>query len=583
MYMGTAEERTDPAHAFLEPRNSTHRQYEALRAYFVEKMASHVVAARFGYEPGAFRTLCWEFRKDPSRDFFLPPQKGPKVAPKMDRARELAVTLRKQMLSVYDISRALGEAGTPLSPAAVGTILKQQGFAKLPRRRDDERVDTVRPTAAEVADVRELDLSPQRFHTKFGGLFLFLPYLASMPFDSLIENAGLPGSKMVPAAHAMRSLLALKLWGTARKSHVMSQVFDQGLALFAGLNVTPKREFLTAYSCRIEPASYRKLMALWAGAMSDLGLEHGHSFDLDFHTVPFHGEDALVEKHYVAKRSRKQKGVLVFVAQDADQRVFCYASGQIRKDEQNDEILRFVKYWKERTGAYPKEVVFDSKVTTYANLSRLNKLKIAFITLRTRGPKLMKQIHAVPESAWSRIELENVTRKYRYPKILDSRIELDDYKSGVLRQLVVDDLGHEEPTLVLTNQLKRSASSLITRYAQRMIIENGIADTIDFFHMDALSSVVPMKTDCDIKLTLMASSLYRLFGTQIGNGYKTAKSRHIFRHFIDATATVSVTDSEIAVRFQKRAHNPLLLAAGLGDTNVPIPWLGGRRLRLVLG
>lgn len=582
MYMSPAEERTDPALVFLEPRNSTHRQYEALRAYFVEKLPSHVVAARFGYEPGAFRSLCWEFRRDPSREFFLPPQKGPKVAPKMDRARELAITLRKQNLSVYDISRALREAGTPLSPAAVGTILKQQGFAKLPRRRADERVPAARPAAAEIADVRGLDLSPQRFHTKFGGLFLFLPYLASMPFDALMETAGLPGSKMIPAGQAMRSLLALKLWGTARKSHVMSQVFDQGLALFAGLNVTPKREFLTAYSCRIEPSSYRKLMALWADAMGDLGLEHGPSFDLDFHTIPFHGEDALVEKHYVAKRSRKQKGVLAFVAQDADQRVFCYATDQIRKDEQNDEILRFVKYWKERTGAYPKEVVFDSKVTTQENLSRLNKLNIAFITLRTRGPKLMEQIHAVPASAWRRIELENVARKYRTPKILDSRIKLEDY-SGELRQVVVDDLGHEEPTLVLTNQLKRSASSLITRYAQRMVIENGIADTVDFFHMDALSSVVPMKTDCDIKLTLMASSLYRLLGTQIGNGYKTAKSRHIFQDFIDATATVSVTEAEVVVRFQKRAHNPLLLAAGLGDTNVPIPWLGGKRLRLTLG
>lgn len=582
MYMRTAEEATDPARFFLEPRNSTHRQYEALRAYFVEKLDSHVVAARYGYEAGAFRTLCYEFRKDPSRDFFLPPQKGPKVAPKMDRARELAVTLRKQEMSIYDISAALRDAGTPLSPAAVGTILKQEGFAKLPRRRDEERVVTARPTAAEVADVRELNLSSQRFHTKFGGLFLFLPYLASMPFDSLMEQAKLPGSKMVPAGQAMRSLLALKLWGTARKSHVMSQVFDQGLALFAGLNVTPKREFLTAYSCRIEPASYRTLMERWSGAMVDLGLEHGNSFDLDFHTIPFHGEDALIEKHYVAKRSRKQKGILAFVAQDADQRVFCYATTQIRKDEQNDEIIRFVKYWKERTGAYPKEVVFDSKVTTHDNLNRLNKFGIAFITLRKRGPKLMEEIRAVPESAWKRIELENVTRKYRTPKILDAKIELEGY-DGQLRQVVVDDLGHEEPTLVLTNQLKRSASSLMTRYAQRMIIENGISDAIDFFHMDALSSVVPMKTDCDIKLTLMASSLYRLFGTQIGNGYKTARSQHIFQDFIDATATVTVDQDEVVVRYQKRAHNPLLLAAGFGDTNVPIPWLGGRRLRFHLG
>lgn len=581
MYTRTAEEITDPALAFLAPRNSTHRQYEALRAYFVEKVESHVAAARFGYSPGAFRVLCHEFRKNPGREFFLRPAKGPQPRPRMERATELAVSLRKQNFSVYDISLALDDAGTPLSPAAVGLILKEKGFAKLPRRPDDVRAVSARPSVAEVSDVRELDLSPRRFHTKFGGLFLFLPYLASMPFDSIMKKAGLPGSEMIPAPHAMRSLLALKLWGTARKSYVMSQVFDPGLALFDGLNATPKRQFLTAYSCRIEPVCYRKLMRLWCDAMGDLGQERGSSFDLDFHTIPFHGEDALIEKHYVSKRSRKQKGVLAFVVQDTDQRLFCYANGQLRKEEQSDEILRFVTYWKRRTGSYPKELVFDSKVTTYANLNRLNRLRIPFITLQVRGPKLMKGIHARPASAWKRIELEGVTREYRTPRILDSRIELDDY-DGELRQLVVADLGHEEPTLIITNQLKRSAPSLITRYAQRMIIENTISDAIDFFHMDALSSAVPMRVDCDLQLTLMASSLYRLLGTQIGNGYKTARARRIFRDFINATATVQVSETNVVVRFQKRAHNPLLLAAGFGDTDVPIPWLGGRRLQFGL-
>lgn len=581
MYTRMAEETTDLAGRFLVPQGITHRQYEALRAYFVEKIPSHVAAARFGYTAGAFRVLCYDFRKDPAREFFVSPSKGPTVAPKMERARVLAITLRKENMSIYDISRALSEAGTPLGAAAVGVLLKREGFTKLPRRDDDDRPSAARPSTAAVADVRELDLSPRRFHTRFGGLFLFLPYLATMPFDKLMGQAGLPGSEMVPVGHSMRSLLALKLWGTARKSHVMSQVFDPGLPLFAGLNVTPKRQFLTAYSCRIEPACYRKLMGVWFDAMGDLGLEHGSSFDLDFHTIPFHGEDALIEKHYVSKRSRKQKGVLAFVAQDAERRMFCYATGQIRKGQENDEILRFVKYWKRRTGKYPSEVVFDSKLTTYGNLDQLNHLRIPFITLRRRGPKLMEQISSVPLSAWKRIELDSVTREYRTPRVLESRITLDDYR-GELRQIVVDDLGHEEPTLVLTNQMKRSVPSLITRYAQRMIIENTISDAIDFFHMDALSSAVAMKTDCDLQLTMMASSLYRLLGTQIGNGYKTARSRRIFRDFIDATATVSLTDTEVLVNFQKRAHNPQLLGAGFGDTNIPIPWLGGRRLRFGL-
>src|SRR5881397_701813 len=495
-------ELTDLARFFLEPSNTTHRQYEALRAYFVEHLRSAEAARRFGYTPGSFRVLCHEFRRNPRRPFFVSLIKSPQVVPKKERVRETVVGLRKQNLSIYDISRALAQSGKTLSPPAVAMILKQEGFARLPRRRDEERPPGTRPEVAAVANVNELDLTPRQFRTKFGGLFLFMPYLAAVPLDKIFHQADLPGSGMIPAGQAMRSLLALKLFGNARHSHVMSSVFDEGLALFAGLNVIPKRSFLTEYSCRIDPGSYPKLMRLWFDAMKPLGLERGSSFDLDFHTIPFHGEDALVEKHYVSKRSRRQKGMLAFLAEDADARVFCYANSDLRKQDQNDEILRFVDYWKERTGRYPEELIFDSKLTTYANLNQLNQKNIAFITLRRRSTKMLREIALEPTSAWRRIELEGVARAYRTPRVIDRKIALEEYE-GPIRQLTITDLGHEEPTLMLTNQLRRSAAKLIGRYAQRMIIENNIADGIDFFHMDALSSAVAMKVDCDLQLTLM--------------------------------------------------------------------------------
>jgi len=135
----------------------------------------------------------------------------------------------------------------------------------------------------------------------------------------------------------------------------------------------------------------------------------------------------------------------------------------------------------------------------------------------------------------------------------------------------------------VTNQLRRPPARLISRYAQRMIIENSIADGIEFFHMDALSSAVAMKVNCDLQLTLMASSLYRVLGARIGRGYQEAKAQHIFRDFVDATASVRITENEILVRFQKRAHNPLLIAAGFPKTDIRVPWLGGRRLQLIFG
>jgi hypothetical protein len=573
---------TDPAQAFLQPTNATHRQYEALRAFFVDKLPSRQAALRFGYTPGSFRVLASAFRKNLRRAFFLAPAPGHPSTPKTDPWRAQIIAARKQNLSIYDIRLLLAEKGHPLSAAAIGQILKAEGFARLPRRADDERPSHPHPDPAPVADVRQLDLSPAHFRTAVGGLFLFVPLLVQLPWPTLFEAQGFPGTQMIPAEHALRSLLGLKLFGSARHSHVMSEVFDPGLALFAGLNCIPKRSFLTEYSCRIPPECYPKAMHQWFKAVHALGLGQGTSFDLDFHTIPFHGEDALLQKHYVSKRSRRQKGLLAFVAQDAQTHVFCYGNAQVRKETQNDEIRHFVRFWQERTGRLPEELIFDSKLTTHANLSWLNEQEIDFITLHRRSREMLAETSARPASAWRSIHVEGVSRLYQQPRILDETIALRDYR-GPIRQVVITGLGHEEPTFLITNQLRRSAPKLIERYARRMIIENTIEDGIEFFHMDALSSAVPMKVDCDLQLTLMASSLYRLFGQQIGQGYETAKSQTLFRDFIQATATVDVAPDLILVRFQKRAHNPLLLNAGLDKKTVKVPWLLNRPLQLVLG
>ena len=582
MTLGVVNKLTNLAQIFLQPSGSLHRQYEALRAFFVEHLPARKVAQRFGYTYGSFRVLCHQFRQNPRREFFQTIPKGPRSSPKRDPVRQRIIALRKQNYSIYDIQHALQESGHQLSAAAISQTLTQEGFSRLPRRADAERPPALRPTAADVADVRQLSLEPRSFRTRFGGLFLFVPFLTQIPLQKLLDKLCFPASRMVPSDAALRSLLALKLYGNARHSHIMSSVFDEGLALFAGLNVIPKRSFLTEYSCRIPPSCYPAFISHWFDAMAKLGIDRGDSFDLDFHTIPYHGDDALVEKHYVSKRSRKQKGILAFLAQDAQTRVFCYANASLRKEEQNDEILRFAEWWKQRTGKWPQELIFDSKLTTHANLNRLNEWGIQFITLRRRSPQMLHKVHQLPLSAWRRVELTGVTREYRTPRILDQTIPLSDY-TGPMRQMVIRDLGHEEPTFLLTNHLTRSAPKLITRYAQRMLIENGIADSIDFFHIDALSSAVAMKVDCDLQLTLMASSLYRLLALKVNNGYQRVHSRHLFRDFIDATAYVMITESEIQVRFQKRAHNPLLIAAGLDKEHHSIPWLGNKRLQLTLG
>ena len=265
-------------------------------------------------------------------------------------------------------------------------------------------------------------------------------------------------------------------------------------------------------------------MAAWFREVERTGLTPGRSLDLDFHAVPANTQQEPLEKHYVSRRSRSQQGILTFLARDASLRALCYARAGITRAEQPAEIIRFVDFWQQHTGSPPEELVFDSRLTTFAYLHQLNQRHIQFITLRRRTRSLLGVLWSRPASAWRRITLPSLTRAFRTPKVFEERVRLRGYE-GHVRQLSVIDLGHEEPTVLLTNNLRSSCPTLVTRYAQRMLIENGIAEAIQFFHLDALSSLVGLKVDFDLQLTLMASWLYRLLAKQVGGTYAHAEAK----------------------------------------------------------
>ena len=317
------------------------------------------------------------------------------------------LALRLHDLSVHDISARLRLENLPHSVGFVHKVLRAAGLPKLARRAPEQQPAVLQ---APLADRRALDLAPRRFRTAFGGLFLFAPVLARLDLDRLA--AGLPGSELIPAGCALRALLALKLWGIGRPSRIMPAVLDEGIALFAGLNASPKRSTLTEYSCRCDPRLLDPFTQRWHDALCALHspLGAGRSFDLDFHAIPYHGDDALIEKHYVSKRSRRQKAILCFLARDAEARTFAWASARPSKATHNDQILRFVDAWKERTGRQPAELVFDSRLTTYANLARLEARGIAFLTLRRRSARMVEQLLGLPRDQWRTVQLTNVGR-----------------------------------------------------------------------------------------------------------------------------------------------------------------------------
>lgn len=562
---------------FERPATASHRQYEALRAYFIEGLPSAEAARRFGYTPAAFRMLCYDFRRGHLPDFFTTKRTGPQLQPKKSQLRDAVVDMRKRNYSIYDIARSLKEQGTPLSSTAVREVLVEEGFAPLPRRLDEERPGRVSPTTEAVADVRNFGLIPGEFTTRLGGLFLFVPDMVRFNLSALATEAKLPGSRMIPAGHALRASLALKLWSVERKSHVMALVADQGLAMFCGLNAMPKRSYLGEYSSRITPPKTSQLLSGWHARMGGETILAGNSINLDFHSVPYFGEHPVVESHYLSMRSRRQPSILTFLAQDADSQVFCYSNADIRKGEEAEEIFRFIKFWQRQHGSPPQHLVFDSKLTNYSQLDRLDKQGINFITLRRRSPKLLAEAANLPPSAWRTLNLDVPSRKFRTPQVFEQKVRLLQH---TFRQFFIKDLGHEQPTILLTNDRKATQTQLVLRYAKRMLIENALSDAVRFFHINALSSSVGLKVDFDMALLVLASGLYRIMAQRM-RGYSDAQARQIFRDLIDMQAQVIVTDHEVQVKFHRRSHLPIVLASGLFDKPVIVPWWDDRPLRLI--
>jgi len=224
----------------------------------------------------------------------------------------------------------------------------------------------------------------------------------------------------------------------------------------------------------------------------------------------------------------------------------------------------------------PRPAGLRLKLTTYSVLDELTARDIRWLTLRERGPKLMADLAARPDSEWKTIRIQR-TGRYRTPQIHDQLVQIKGISDRV-RQLGVRNIGREQPTLLITNDLTTTTKKLFTRYAERMTIENELDAYIGGFHLNALSSGLPLNVDLDTTLTVIAGNLYRLLARQLPR-YEHATPDRIWRHFLNATGTLHVTDDTITADLRLRTHHPVLIDAGLADKATPIPWLNDRELR----
>ena len=317
-------------------------------------------------------------------------------------------------------------------------------------------------------------------------------------------------------------------------------------------------------------------MAGWVAGLSGVLFDQAKGFSLDFHPIPYRGEAAGLERHYIPLQGKANPSVLSFFALEQDSRVLCYANANLTRAEQPGEVLRFVEFWHELTGSDPAWLYFDSKVTTYPELCRLNQRGVWFVTIRRRGTAVVRRLRQLPAGSWQKAVIDTPKRFHQQVRYVDERVHLPGYQ-GALRQVAVDGLGKEQPTLLLSNNTEETARNLVIRYAGRNRVEDGLGNCVNFFHLDCLASEVRLNVDLDTVMTVLANGCYRWLGRQL-RGFEKAAPKQLYRRFVETAGTVTTEANRIVVQFDRRCHNPILREAALDRDQSPIPWWHGRSL-----
>ncbi|MBT4526393.1 MAG: transposase [Deltaproteobacteria bacterium] len=564
---------------FLRPTSEWQRRYEALRASFVERLPAKAVADRYGYSQSYVNLLRHQFIHE-KIDFNEPPP----TTDKSKRRRVDSVTRskicnwREQHLSAGEITQLLSEDGVEISIRTVERILTEEGYPKLPRRTRLKIGITTKgaevPASSEPIAISQL--SKRSLDCEIGGVFLFAPFIEKLNIHQVLKEARLPESKLIPALNYFLSFLALKLIGTERYSHTGDHSFDAGLGLFTGLNVIPKCTAMSTYSYSLDPVHLLRLQKGFVKQASKLGLYNKHIINLDFHTVPHFGEDSELETHWAGARNKRMKGALTLFAQDADSKLILYTGADIRRDEADDQVLQFLSFWKSVQKGVKPTLIFDSKFTTYTNLSVLNAQGIKFITLRRRGKNLLDQVSSL--KPWKRINIPHDKRKYPNPYVYESLITLKGYQ-GELRQIVMKGNGHENPAFLISNDLESPVELLVSNYSRRWRVENVISESMKFFSLNALPSPILTKVHFDVVMTMIADTLYSMLADKL-RGFEDCDAPKVFRHFVRGKAKVKVNTNNITVTYPRRAHNPILRAVPWHRLPTNISWLENCQLNL---
>jgi len=557
------------------------KQYDALRDFFHYRQKAETVASKYGYTVQSFYWMVHDFRSRLEHPcdtdlFFKEKILGRKPIERSNEIESFIIKLRKFNYSCDDIVVMGQSQGYDLRYNYVYNLLKEQGFAPLYRRSKKEKTQLENPL--EKAPRSEaLENRIEQFSSGNIGILCFLPLIRKYGIDTAIEQSKYPQTSQMSSLSSILSFLALKLSNVKRYSKDDLWCMDRGSGLFAGLNVLPKTAWFSSYSDRVN----REMNHDFLKRLHKIWYKHGlltDTWNLDFTTIPYWGEEEPMENNWSGKRHKALAGMLAVLAESPDSGLIDYGDTTIAHENQDAVVLEFLDFYKKSSrGAELRYLVFDSKFTNYENLAALDREEVYFITIRRRGKSILEEIDKIPSNQWKLIKVDCAGGKKRTLKVNDRKIFLSGYNKEI-RQIVIHSHGREKPALIITNDFTLKCAEVVVKYSHRWLIEKTISEQIDFFHLNRLSSSMVIKVDFDLTMSILAYNLYRLFASETEK-YSSLTSPKIFDKLISNSGTVKVNDHAIEVIMKKKRSMPVLLGLLKKFENQKYPWIHDKQLR----
>lgn len=571
-----------PETFFLFPVLVTHKQYEALRMYFVEHRPANEVANYFGYTYRAFTSLMATFRDklrdDPTGSFFFVEYRpGRKVSSNTNEVKSLVIEMRKKYYSVPDIKVVLDGLGYTISEKNIFNILSAEGFSRLPRRSKlvRQQLENVQIAAEKSCP---LTFAPEVFKSSNAGILMFVGLIKRYKIDAVIDKSSYPGTSIIDKTSSILSFLALKLSNRRRYSSDDTWCMDRGMGLFAGLNVLPKTAWYTSYSDRVTSDMNRRFLRQLHRVWVKAGLLEDTS-NLDFTTIPYWGDDTHLENNWSGKRGKALSSMLAVLAHDPDTGLIDYGNANILQKEESAVVIEFLDFY--HSGTTKKDdklryIVFDSKFTNYENLRKLDMAHINFITIRRRGKRILERISELPSQGWRKVKVECAGNKHRTLRVYDEQVFLKGYDEDI-RQITITGNGKIKPAVIITNDFDLSIEKLIRKYARRWIVEKSISEQIDFFHLNLVSSSMVIKVDFDLIMSILAYNLYRLLALELDR-YSHLSVQSLYDKFVFNGADIIIRENTITVQLKKKRNLPLILEVMQKYSRQKYPWLKGKNI-----